>query len=313
MIINELSGLENVRNLSKILFMESQYYSLLSDYGFKVVFADESNTLFLRKSLQALLKSEVEIKEVKFTRNELTALTKESRGGLCDLVCEDELGNSFIVEMQLGYYKNFMPRLQFYAFHRFNKLVEKGEYFFTNLSKIYCIGFLSKSIFPTSEQFYHYITLKNQVGEELNDQTTYIILEIDKFDKAESEIVTDLEKLIFIMKNLGKVIEEADLPSFHSEDWMKQALTKLDKSKMDHDQRLLFEMALARHGSMMEMLEEAEKKGEKKGVKKGEKKGVKKGDQKATIRFAKKLQAKGFDNATISELTGLNIEEIENL
>jgi len=277
--------------------MESQYYSLLSDYGFKVVFADESNTLFLRKSLQALLKSEVEIKEVKFTRNELTALTKESRGGLCDLVCEDELGNSFIVEMQLGYYKNFMPRLQFYAFHRFNKLVEKGEYFFTNLSKIYCIGFLSKSIFPTSEQFYHYITLKNQVGEELNDQITYIIVEIDKFDKAESEIVTDLEKLIFIMKNLGKVIEEADLPSFHSEDWMKQALTKLDKSKMDHDQRLLFEMALARHGSMMEMLQEAEKKGKKE----------------EKIEFAKKLQAKGFDNATISELTGLSIEEIENL
>jgi len=293
--------------------MESQYYSILSDYGFKVVFADESNTLFLRKSLQALLKSEVEIKEVKFTRNELTALTKESRGGLCDLVCEDELGNSFIVEMQLGYYKNFMPRLQFYAFHRFNKLVEKGEYFFTNLSKIYCIGFLSKSIFPTSEQFYHYITLKNQVGEELNDQITYIIVEIDKFDKAESEIVTDLEKLIFIMKNLGKVIEEADLPSFHSEDWMKQALTKLDKSKMDHDQRLLFEMALARHGSMMEMREQDRQEGKEEGLIEGEIKGEKKGKREEKIELAKKLQSEGFENEYISKLTGLSIEEIENL
>lgn len=42
---------------------EKKFISLLSDYGFKVTFADESNTLFLRKALQALIKSETPIKK----------------------------------------------------------------------------------------------------------------------------------------------------------------------------------------------------------------------------------------------------------
>lgn len=45
---------------------ESKFISLLSDYGFKATFADESDTLFLRKSLQALLQSDVSISEVEF-------------------------------------------------------------------------------------------------------------------------------------------------------------------------------------------------------------------------------------------------------
>ena len=127
---------------------EKKFISLLSDYGFKVAFADESNTLFLRKALQALIKSKTPIKKVQFLRNEFVGITEESRGGVFDLVCEDEKQRTFIVEMQLGYYKHFIQRAKFYAFQKFNTLVEKGEYKFDNLTPIYCIGFLAKGIFP---------------------------------------------------------------------------------------------------------------------------------------------------------------------
>jgi len=78
----------------------------------------------------------------------LWASPKISRGGVFDLVCEDEKQRTFIVEMQLGYYKHFIQRAKFYAFQKFNTLVEKGEYKFDNLTPIYCIGFLAKGIFP---------------------------------------------------------------------------------------------------------------------------------------------------------------------
>jgi len=42
---------------------------------------------------------------------------------------------------------------------------------------------------------------KNQEGEELDSQITYIIVEISKFEKQGKEIKSDLEKLIYIMKN----------------------------------------------------------------------------------------------------------------
>ena len=140
---------------------ESKFISLLSDYGFKIVFADESDTIFLRRALQALIQSDIPIQTVTFLKNEFVGLTDEDRGGVYDLVCEDEKKRTFIVEMQLGHYKYFIQRAKFYAFQKFNTMVEKGKYRFANLPKIYCIGFLAKKIYPDLETYYHYGTLKN--------------------------------------------------------------------------------------------------------------------------------------------------------
>ena len=44
---------------------------MLSDYGFKATFGNQTDTLFLKRSLQAILYSSVSIDNVEFTRNEI--------------------------------------------------------------------------------------------------------------------------------------------------------------------------------------------------------------------------------------------------
>lgn len=69
---------------------ESQIFiPIISDYGFKATFGNEANTLFLRKALQALIKSSIAIKEIKFDKNVFEALTIDSRSGIFDLSCTD--------------------------------------------------------------------------------------------------------------------------------------------------------------------------------------------------------------------------------
>jgi len=281
---------------------EKKFISLLSDYGFKVAFADESNTLFLRKALQALIQSEIPIKKVQFLRNEFVGITEDSRGGVFDLVCEDEKQRTFIVEMQLGYYKHFIQRAKFYAFQRFNTLVEKGKYQFDNLTPIYCIGFLAKGIFPKSGEYYHFGRLMNQKGEELDQQITHIIVEINKFEKKENDIQSDLDKLIYIMKNLENIKGVDQLPKFLTEDWIEQAMKKLDKSQMTPDQRMHYEMMLAKNATIIEILKEDERK-----------KVAEEAATKAAKETAMKMKAKGMSNTDIQELTNLTIEEIESL
>lgn len=273
---------------------EKKFISLLSDYGFKVAFADESNTLFLRRALQALIQSEIPIKKVQFLRNEFVGITEDSRGGVFDLVCEDEKQRTFIVEMQLGYYKHFIQRAKFYAFQRFNTLVEKGKYQFDNLTPIYCIGFLAKGIFPKSSEYYHFGRLMNQKGEELDQQITHIIVEINKFEKKENDIQSDLDKLIYIMKNLENIKGVDQLPKFLTEDWIEQAMKKLDKSQMTPDQRMHYEMMLAKNATIIEMLKEDEKK-------------------QIAKETATKMKSKGISNSDIQEITGLTLKEIESL
>lgn len=126
---------------------KERFISLLSDYGFKATFGNESDTRFLKKALQALIDSPVPIREIKFVKNDISALTKDSRSGIYYLACTDENGNNFIVEMQLSYYPEFIQRMKFYALYRFSTLVKIGKYTFEGLPKIYCIGILASNIF----------------------------------------------------------------------------------------------------------------------------------------------------------------------
>lgn len=222
-----------------------RFISILSDYGFKATFGNEADTTFLKKALQALINSPLTIKEVTFVKNELTAITVDSRSGIYDIACVDENDNHFIVEMQLSEYPEFIQRMKFYALHRFNTLVKKGEYRFENLPKIYCIGILAKTIFSQITDYQNIAILRNAKNETIDDQLTFVTVELDKFGKQENEIENDLDKLIYTMKNLHTVTEASQFPKFWSEEWLKKAISEVDLRNMNPEQKLAYEMTLS--------------------------------------------------------------------
>ena len=218
-----------------------RFISILSDYGFKATFGNETDTTFLKKALQALINSSVAIKEVNFVKNELTAITVDSRSGIYDIACIDENDSHFIVEMQLSEYPEFIQRMKFYALHRFNTLVKKGEYRFENLPKIYCIGILAKTIFLQIADYQNIAILRNDKNETIDDQLTFVTIELDKFEKQEN----DLDKLIYTMKNLHKVTDTSQFPKFWDEEWLKKAISEVDLRNMTPEQKLAYEMTLS--------------------------------------------------------------------
>ena len=222
-----------------------RFISLLSDYGFKATFGNESNTLFLRKVLQILIGSSTPIKSVEFIKNEMTALTIDSRSGIYDIACIDANSNHFIVEMQLSEYPEFIQRMKFYALHRFNTLVKKGDYKFENLAKIYCIGFLAKDIFPLIVDYHNIALLRNNKNEIIDEQLTFVTIELNKFDKQLVDIQTDLDKLIYTMKTLHKITETTQFPDFWDEEWLKKAIQEVDLRAMSAEQKLAYEMAIS--------------------------------------------------------------------
>jgi predicted transposase/invertase (TIGR01784 family) len=151
---------------------KERFIPIISDYGFKVTFGNESDTRFLKKALQALVSSPIPIREITFVTNEVKGITIDSRGSIYDLSCVDENNNHFIVEMQLSEYPEFIQRMKFYSLHRFNTLVKKGKYTFDNLPKIYCIGILATNIFPQIADYHNIAVLRNGKGELIDDQMT---------------------------------------------------------------------------------------------------------------------------------------------
>ena len=214
------------------------YIPIISDYGFKATFGNETDSLFLRTALQALIKSDTLIREVHFDKNAFEALTIDSRSGIFDLACTDENGTQFIVEMQLGQAPHFVQRMKFYALHKFNTVVERGEFDYASLPKIYAIALLEKNILPTAH-FHTVANLRSEEGEIIDSQMTFIIVELAKFNKQVADIETDLEKLVYTMKTLHTT-EPTQYPAFWNEEWLKRAIDELDTRKMSPEERAYF-------------------------------------------------------------------------
>ncbi len=229
------------------LYTDDQIFiPIISDYGFKATFGNEANTIFLRKALQALIKSDVPIKEVKFDKNTFEGLTQDGRSGIFDLACTDEKDNYFIVEMQYGNAPFFVQRMKFYALHKFNAMVKRGKFDYGTLTKIYCVAILANDILPYP-QFHTVANLRDEQGEIIDDQMTFIMVELDKFTVQEVDCQTDLQKLTYTMKTLHKVTKSTKFPEFWDEEWLKVALDELDSRKMTPDERASLEILIARN------------------------------------------------------------------
>ena len=98
---------------------------------------------------------------------------------------------------------------------------------------------------------------------------------------------------------------------------IKKAKEQLDKISQDENERRLAELREKAVRDEMAIRDSGIKEGYKKGLEDGEKKGFiegkKNGALEEKISIAKNMLKANIDKKTISELTGLNIKEIENM
>ncbi|WP_375417338.1 Rpn family recombination-promoting nuclease/putative transposase [uncultured Hymenobacter sp.] len=283
--------------------MQGPFISLLSDYGFKATFGNERDSLFLRRALQALIQSDTPIAEVTFLPNELVRLNPDSRGGVYDLACTDELGRYFIVEMQLSNYPEFLQRMKFYSLYRFNTLVLRGDYSFKNLPRIYCIGILGTTIFPEISAYHNTAVLRNEAGELMDDQTVFITVELPKFVKPAAAIITDLDKLLYTMKTLHQAPEDqTKWPEFWTEEWIRTAMQELDWRSMDPEELLLYQMTMTKNAHAVQVVkkqvEKAEQEARQIGLEEGMQEGMQQGMQEGMQQAA---------TATVRNLLAMNL------
>ncbi len=277
---------------------QGDFIPFTSDYGFKMTFGNESDTIFLRRALAALIQSPHPITKVFFSKNTFEGLTKDGRSGIFDLICMDAQGNTFIVEMQVIATKQFLNRLKLYGFQRYNTLVKRGNaYNFDNLPTIYCIAIMGKKVYDMPE--YHNVsTLKNQNGVEIDDQIKFITVELPKFNIKLEDVKTDLEKLLFTIKNGKKMVKSAKKPEFMQEEWIATAFHELETRSWTPEQYADYEMFKVRQYEAEKAALEREKRGEKRG------------EKNTSERFIRQMLSFDMPIDQIAAISGLSVEDI---
>ena len=117
------------------------------------------------------------------------------------------------------------------------------------------------------------------------------------------------ERYISLLTDFGfdRLFEEAEIAKF-----TPQEMREYETSKMAY-RDIKNSVDTAKREGIAEGMEIGLEKGMKQGMEKGMKEGMEKGMSQRSLEIAKKMLAKGMDEASIMDMTGLTVEETKML
>ena len=294
--------------------MENHRYILpYTDFGFKHLFGSEPNKDLLISFLNALLQGEQVITDLTYLNNEHLGATQWERKAIFDVYCKNEKGEYFIVEMQNAYQKFFKDRSIFYSTFPIREQAKQGDWDF-ELKAVYTVGLLN-FVFDedkdTKDYYHHEVKLMDVKRKKVfYDKLTLIYLELPKFNKAEDELVTMMDKWMYVLKNVTRLL---DKPATLQDIVFTRFFEAADIKKFTPEDVLQYEASLKAYRDNNNTLTSAIEKGYNKGIKKGRKEGLKEGEKNKAKEIARNLKQLNMPTEQIQKATGLTAEEIEKL
>ena len=298
--------------------MRERYINPHTDFGFKRLFGSEFNKELLISFLNAMFHGEQNVRDITYLNSEQLGERNDARRAIFDVYCENDKGEKFIVEMQNVYQEFFKDRTIYYSTFPIREQAQRGGDWDFQLSPVYTIGLLNFNFaegLQSARRWHHEVKLMEvDTHEVFYDKLTYIYVEIPKFDKKETELVTMYDKWMYVLKNLSALMQR---PSALQERVFTRLFEQAEISKFNPQELKSYEDSVNAYRDIENAIKTAEKKkyaeGEADGMAKGLAKGLAKGRINGLTEVAKNMLAKGMPIGVIAEMTGLSETEIDAL
>jgi predicted transposase/invertase (TIGR01784 family) len=280
-----------------------KYVNPFTDYGFKLLFGEEPSKPLLMDFLNELLKEEQgEIVELTYLKNEQLGSGVLDRRAVFDLYCTSETGEKFIVELQKTKQKFFKDRTVYYSTFPIREQAKTGSEWDFELKKVYMIAILD-FVFDedkdNKDKFRYNVKLTDiDTNSIFYDKLYFIYLEMPKFNKKVEELETRFDKWLYVLKNLHKLDR---IPDKLRESIFTHLFEKAEIARFSQDQYRDYEDSLKYYRDLKNSLDTSREEGRVEGR------------IEEKIEIAKNMMQKGLDISLVSEVTGLSIEELDEL
>ena len=293
--------------------IHEKYINPFTDYGFKKIFGDEENTELLESLINDILglEGEDKIAKITFKNGELLPDAPTDRKAIFDLLCEDEKGSIFIVELQKIYQEHFQSRALYYTSFPIQEQGTRGAWDFS-LTPVYFIGLLNFEVnrFKDEKAYLHHGKIMDINSKKvMYDKLNMIYVEIPKLKKKKEELNSHLEWWLYVFQNLNSL---QDIPKKLRGDVIEKAFEKAEFINLPKVEQDKYHKNLKVYRDLFNSFSTADKQGHKRGKEEGVIEGIEQGKLKEKLEIAKNL-LDILDNETIALKTGLSIEEIEKL
>ena len=332
---------------------EGKYIDLMVDWSFKKIFGTEVNKDILIEFLKVIF-PQYAISDITYVPTEQLGIMEDDRKAIFDVLCRTVDGKTFLVEMQRGYQKHFFERALFYTSFPIMKQGKKAlaeeargnRPWDFSLDGVFFLGILNFK-YEDDEMTEHRYRLMEATSKKLmTDKLEFVFVEVEKFDKGEDELETDLDKWLYLLKNMSnllgrperlrdriftKLFDVAELAQLDDEDRIKYI--KAMNTERDTYNQIEYARESGREEGreeghkvgkeegrkegkeegIKEGREEGLKEGHKKGHKEGKEEGLKEGRGEERLKIAMNLIRVGASCEIISQATGLSAEEVSRL
>ena len=141
---------------------------------------------------------------------------------------------------------------------------------------------------------HRYQLLETKTLKRMTDKLEFVFVEVAKFNKREDELETDLDKWLYLLKNMSTLLER---PAALRDRVFGRLFDVAEYARLDDEERKNFVEAMNTARDTYNQIAYA----------------LKKGGEKKAYEIAQKMIAKGLDVDTIADLTGLTTEEIAEI
>ncbi|MGI9214128.1 MAG: Rpn family recombination-promoting nuclease/putative transposase, partial [Gammaproteobacteria bacterium] len=228
--------------------MLSKFLDPKNDVAFKKIFGTSKNQDILIHFLNDMLvfKEGKPITKVSFLKTVQDPEIAAKKPSIVDIMCADEVGNQYIVEMQVAEGDGFIKRAQYYAAKAYiSQLKVAGKYH--TLKEIIFLAITNFIMFPEKTEFKsdHVILDKVTNEHDLKD-FSFTFLELAKFKKTKDELTSIIDRWSYFFKNAQETSEK-DLQQIIGKDLIIQrAYEELNKFSWSEEELLSYEAVIKR-------------------------------------------------------------------
>ena len=297
-----------------------KYLDPRSNLTFWKVFGQ--HPLLLKSFLNALLPlpDGSKIESLEYLPSDLAPEIPMIKHFIVNVMCMDNQGRQFIVEIQMHWTTGFMQSVHFNASKAYIKQLDKAvEY--KILQPVYALSLVNETFEPFKQEYYHHYKIVNIADTQKQiEGLVFVFVELPKF-KAQNITQKKLQVLwLRFMTEIDENLTEAPADLLAMPE-IKEALENLlisgfSKAELEGYDKYWDSVRTEKtlqSGFLEKGREEGRVEGEQIRMQKGEQIGIQKGMQKEKINMAILAKSMGLSIQEISKLTGLSEQEIAKL
>jgi predicted transposase/invertase (TIGR01784 family) len=284
--------------------MVMKYLDPKADLTFKKIFGNHPARLISLLNALLPLSEEEQIHEIKYLPTELVPENNSYRYAITNILCTDAKSNKFCVVIRIEWSDAFQQRVQFLASELYvNPAIKQVKYFAQYPT--YSLNLINDIFAHDTPDFIHnYRIVHDKDSNKVIEGLHFTFIELPKFtphsiaDKRMmvlwlrflTEINSDTKEIPADLLNdpeIGKAVEELEISGFSdAELWAYDKFwdsVSVERTLIDDSYQ------------------------------KGIEKGIEKGMNQRSLEIARKMLAKGMDEAMVMDMTGLTAEEIKQM